>query len=216
MHWYIEAMLSGDIGTVSEKQKTYLESIGSSTQAMIRLVNTLLDVSRLEFGTFSIEPISINIKTIAEQIVAELQPIALQKNITLTAIFDNNLLAIPLDQRLCNMILQNLLSNAIKYTQPQGAVSCEIKMVEGNIRIVVADNGYGIPLDAQERVFDKVFRASNVIKKEIEGTGLGLYIVKTIVEKVGGKIWFTSIEDKGTQFFVELPGTGMLPSHPKT
>lgn len=104
------------------------------------------------------------------------------------------------------MVIQNLLSNAIKYTPEGGKVEASIDLVKGNgIIFKVSDTGYGIPTDQQNKIFTKLFRADNVVGKDTEGTGLGLYIAKSIVEQSGGKIWFESSENKGTTFYVTLP-----------
>jgi signal transduction histidine kinase len=105
------------------------------------------------------------------------------------------------------MIIQNILSNAIKYTQDGGEVSVDISLADKkNIQLKVTDNGYGIPENQQDKIFTKLFRADNVRKNDTDGTGLGLYIVKSVVENSGGKIFFESTGKKpGTTFFVILP-----------
>jgi two-component system sensor histidine kinase VicK len=118
------------------------------------------------------------------------------------------------------IVLQNLFANAIKYTPENGTITIAIlpsgqetqnsviNKDEG-VLIVVADTGYGIPKNQQSKVFTKLFRADNIKAKDTDGTGLGLYIVKSIVEAVGGKIWLESEENKGTTFYVFLPKEGM-------
>ena len=108
------------------------------------------------------------------------------------------------------MILQNLLSNAIKYTPEKGKVNLEIGLEKGCLQIKISDSGLGIPASQQNKIFSKLFRADNVRATDTEGTGLGLYIIKSILDNVNGKIWFESIENKGTTFFVCLPPTGMI------
>jgi two-component system sensor histidine kinase VicK len=98
----------------------------------------------------------------------------------------------------------------VKYTQPDGHIVAEIGTHEGSLYIRVTDNGYGIPKTQHAKIFEKLFRADNVRQKDTEGTGLGMYIVKAIVESSGGKIWFDSEENKGTTFSVLLPLSGMV------
>src|SRR3989344_5225659 len=107
------------------------------------------------------------------------------------------------------IIFQNLLSNAIKYTPTGGAVSVAIKKEGSNVLIRINDTGYGIPAADQGKIFTKLFRADNIRDKEAEGTCLGLYIVKAVVEAGGGRIWFDSLEGRGTSFFITLPLAGM-------
>jgi len=100
---------------------------------------------------------------------------------------------------------ENLIANAIRYNQPHGSVEIAVELVEKNILVTVVDTGIGIPKDAQSKIFSKFFRAPNAALKETDGSGLGLFVVKSYVEEAKGKIWFTSEEGKGTTFFVELP-----------
>ena len=125
------------------------------------------------------------------------------------------------DPKLLRMVAQNLLSNAVKYTPDKGKVGFDIwlakkgdevggkKVKEESVAITVSDTGYGIPAAQQEKIFTKLFRADNVREKDTDGTGLGLYIVKAIVDHSGGAVWFESVENKGTIFYVTLPLTGM-------
>ena len=106
------------------------------------------------------------------------------------------------------MVFQNLISNAIKYTPPRGSVECEISkggVLRETFLIRVSDTGIGIPRDEQGRVFEKLHRATNAQVLVPNGTGLGLYMVKTIIDKAGGNITFESREGKGTTFYVSLP-----------
>ena len=105
--------------------------------------------------------------------------------------------------------MQNLISNAVKYTPEKGKVEISLTIKEPDVLIKVGDNGYGIPKAQEAHIFEKLFRADNVREKDTEGTGLGLYLVKAIVDQSGGKVWFTSAENKGTTFFVAIPLSGM-------
>ena len=114
------------------------------------------------------------------------------------------------------MVFQNILANSVEYTPQGGKIEFGISFLpaqagdkEKNILIKVADTGYGIPKNQQNQIFTKLFRADNVRDKDTNGTGLGLYIVKSIVENFGGKIWFESEENKGTTFYVTLPSAGL-------
>ncbi len=115
----------------------------------------------------------------------------------------------PLDSSLTHAIFINLLSNAVKYTADGGTITLTTKKDGVDIVITIADTGYGIPQAQQARIFEKMFRADNVRAKVPEGTGLGLYLVKSILDQTSGKIWFESEENKGTTFFVTIPLSGM-------
>ena len=102
-------------------------------------------------------------------------------------------------------VLQNLLENSVRYTMNGGKIEIDVKKEKDHLVISVADSGIGIPEDQKKNVFSKFFRASNAVKQETDGSGLGLYITKTIVERNGGTIWFESVLDQGTVFYFTVP-----------
>ncbi len=124
--------------------------------------------------------------------------------------FNGALPLIQADQKLLHVIFQNFISNAIKYTQAGGEITVSIKIVENDVVFSVANNGEPIPEEDQSKIFQKMFRASNAQEQDSGGTGLGLYIVKEIVENAGGRVWFTSKKGEDTIFYVSFPSTGML------
>ncbi|MES2314973.1 MAG: ATP-binding protein [Patescibacteria group bacterium] len=206
VNWYSEMLLSGDAGKVTSTQKKYLEEIYRGNQRMVELVNTLLDVSRIELGTLVVESKPTNIIKLIESVIDEQKPQILEKMIAFTSSFQKTIPLMKADQKLLRMVVQNILSNAIKYTPDKGKVNISLTLDETKtILLKISDSGYGIPKNQQHKIFTKLFRADNVIGKDTEGTGLGLYIAKSIVEQGGGKIWFTSDENKGSTFYVTLP-----------
>lgn len=209
VNWYAEMLLAGDVGKITPDQKKYLEEIYKGNQRMVSLVNALLDVSRIELGTFAVEPKKMQISESAHDIVKEINHDAAKKKIEVKENYETDLPEIMADPKLIQIIIQNLLSNAVKYTPEKGKVSLTITKKDPSILIEVKDSGYGIPDNQKDQIFGKLFRADNVRQKDTEGTGLGLYIVKSIVDHSGGKIHFESTENKGTTFFVELPLKGM-------
>lgn len=209
VNWYSEMLLAGDAGKLTPEQKNFVQEIYIGNQRMVELVNSLLNVSRLELGTFAVDPEPVNLIKSAEDIIKELQPMIKEKKTKISFNYDKKLPLLEADPKLIRIIFQNLLSNSVKYTAEGGLVDLTINKDDKNILIKVADNGYGITKSQQDKIFDKLFRADNVKAKDTEGTGLGLYIVKSIIDQAGGKIKFESEENKGTTFFVELPLSGM-------
>jgi len=208
INWYAEMLLNGDAGRMTAEQSQYVQEIYRGNQRMVDLVNSLLNVSRLELGTFSVEPEDCDLVDIFKDVLDDLLPKMVNKKIKLEQKFDK-ITKMQLDKKLTHIILENLLSNAVKYTPSGGKVSFNVTKKADNILITVEDNGMGIPESQQKKIFEKLFRADNVRATDTEGTGLGLYLVKSILEHIGGTIRFQSIENKGTKFFVTLPIVGM-------
>jgi len=208
INWYAEMLLAGDAGELKGDQKKYLEEIYTGNQRMVALVNSLLNVSRLELGTFLIEPEKTDLRELSRAAIHDIQALVKGRNIIIKENYED-IGDIEVDKKLVNMIFQNLISNAVKYSKEGSEVLVTIAKVGEMARIQVADSGMGIPMHQQERVFQKLFRADNVRETDTTGTGLGLYIVKSVVENAGGKISFTSKEDEGTTFEVDIPLSGM-------
>lgn len=209
IRWYSEMLLSKYVGDLNEKQRQYVKEIYTGNLRMVELVNALLNVSRIDLGTFVSEPEPVNLVEICESVLAELTPQIIEKKQFVERIFANAPQTYNADPKLIRIVFQNFLSNSVKYTQSEGRIAAEISVRENNLYIRVSDNGYGIPKAQHTKIFEKLFRADNVRQKDTEGTGLGMYIVKAIVESSGGKIWFESEENNGTTFHVLLPLSGM-------
>lgn len=206
--WLTEALLSGDKGALTPEQRTYVENIHVTDRQMMEMVNDLLNVSRIELGTLQLRLEDIDMTSFANAVVDEQKKTAENKHVSLKLDFAADLPRIHVDKNLMKMILQNLLSNAIKYTPQNGAVIFTITRGTGmreTLYISCADTGIGIPKDEQDKVFEKLHRAKNAQTSVPDGTGLGLYVVKTIIERIGGVITFDSVENKGTTFYVTLP-----------
>lgn len=209
INWYAELLLGGDAGELNKEQKNFLKEIYKGNKRMVELVNALLNVSRLEMGTFSIEPEPVNLERIAGSVLKEIEQDISKKKIKLVKNFSSDVPDIQADRSLIRMIFQNLLTNSVKYTPDGGTVVLNIERKDGGILIKIQDTGYGIPQSQQDKIFTKFFRADNVRQRDSEGTGLGLYIVKSILDQTGGAIGFESVENKGTVFYATLPLAGM-------
>jgi signal transduction histidine kinase len=209
INWYAEMLLAGDAGKLNTEQDKYIKEIYNGNQRMVALVNALLNVSRIELGTFAVEPQPTDFSAVAKSVIGEVQPQIKEKKINFSFNYDKTLPLIEADPKLVRILIQNLLTNAIKYTPVNGKISITLIKKGSNVEISVADTGYGIPEAAKHKIFEKLYRADNVREKETEGTGLGLYIVKNIVDQDSGKVWFESEENKGSIFHISLPLKGM-------
>ncbi len=209
--WTLKMLLDGDLGGITEEQRDFIEKTYQSNERMISLINDLLDVARIEEGRYLYKPAPADFGEMASIVVNYCQEEIARKKINLD--FKKPKIKLPkvsVDVEKIELAIQNLLENAIKYTSSGGkiAVSLEYDKDKKEITFSVKDTGVGIPQDQQSRVFTKFFRGANVMRMEVEGSGLGLFISKNIVEAHGGKIWFESKEGQGTTFYIVLPVGG--------
>lgn len=203
---YLKMIDGGDYGEIPEKLRQPLGRVLSSTDKMRDLINDLLDVSRLESG--KIIPSYSQVELIAE-LKEELklqESLLIAKQTDLTFLTADNSLEISTDIKLVREIFKNYLHNAIKYS-PVGAEICVhiSAVVQHMVRISVKDHGVGIPVDEQQHIFEKFYRAANVSSAEYEGTGLGLYFVRKAAQTLGGRVGFHSQPAAGSEFWVDIP-----------
>lgn len=203
---YAHMLESGYMGELSVDQRQALSTITGATNRMNELISTLLNITRIESGMISVRPRQFNINEALQEIWPELLLMAEAKKIKLSLRqTDTCSASIKTDSLIVKEIMTNLVSNAIKYTPDGGKVAIHIECRKDDILAEIRDNGWGIPKESQGQVFSKFFRAQNIVKRETTGTGLGLYLVKGLVEALGGEIWFKSKEGSGTQFFFTIP-----------
>jgi len=204
--WTLRMILDGDLGPISEEQSEFLEKTYKSNERMINLINDLLNVTRIEEGRHLYDITIADMEEIVRGLVAVYDDIAAQKKLKLNFKKSDDIIpAVKVDVEKIKLVVSNLIENAMKYTLSGGDVFISINQEDGNVKISVKDTGIGIPKNQQDRIFTKYFRSANAVRTETEGTGLGLFIAKNIVETHGGKVWFSSEEGKGTTFSFLLP-----------
>lgn len=209
IRWYSEMLLADRAGKLNRKTRLYVEKVWHNSERMVALINSLLNVSRIEMGTMAVAPELISFTAVASSVLEELLPQIKAKKLVITKVYAPDLPLVFADPQLMRIIFQNLLTNAIKYTPVKGVISVTIKKLSHGISIIITDSGCGIPSDQHDQIFTKLFRADNVRVVETDGSGLGLYIVKAIIDQVGGAIWFESKENAGTSFYITIPAKGM-------
>lgn len=202
---YAHLLAAGFQGPLTEDQQEFMKIILDSVDRMSDLIDILLDVSRIEAGKIELVLRKTRMKHLAEKIITELQPQANKKRLALSLEISPATMTVIIDQVLTTEVITNLIANAIKYTPPNGQIKVLIAHRAQQLLIQVSDTGYGIPQAEQGRIFSKFFRASNASQREPSGSGLGLYMVKKIIETMGGTIRFESDAGRGTTFVVKLP-----------
>lgn len=204
--WTLRMILDGDVGEITSEQRDLLEKTYQSNERMIALINDLLNVTRIEEGRFLYQLEPVQLEDIVGQVVEGLKETADLKNIKIKIERPKELLPpVMVDKEKMGIAVQNLVDNAIKYTPANGKVTIVLDKKDNQVFFKITDSGVGIPQDQQDRIFSKFFRGSNVIRLETEGSGLGLYTTKNIIESHKGKIWFESKEGAGTTFYFTLP-----------
>ena len=204
--WTLKMLLDGDLGEITKEQKNFIEKTYTTNERVIELINDLLNVTRIEEGKYLYKPIPADLEEICQLALSfygeEIKKKAIEFEFKKSK---NKLPQVIVDIEKIKIAFQNFINNAIRYTPVGGRVTVSLKHDKKEITVQIKDTGIGIPADQKERIFTKFFRGTNAMKLETEGSGLGLYIAKNIIEAHGGKIGFESEKDKGTTFYFTLP-----------
>lgn len=205
--WTINLMLGGDLGEIPKEQRGALERAAESVERILALIGDLLNVARIESGQIIYKFEVITLELIFDNLVKEANAHLYEKGIALrVALPDSPLPEARGDREKLLLAFQNVLENAIVYTPKNGVITMTLqKKDERYYEVVIADTGMGIPKHQQSLLFRKFFRGDNVIREQVSGTGLGLYITKRIIEAHGGTIAVESYEHKGSVFTITLP-----------
>lgn len=208
-------MLDGITGPLNEKQVRYLTRIKSNADRLTRLINDLLDLSRIEAGKIDLKPARLPLVNLAQEVADNIRPVALEKLISLeVASLDNSVTAWA-DRDKTIQVLVNLVGNAVKFTPQHGKVTVAIKKNGSQwVEISVSDTGPGIVPEEVHTIFDRFYQIAQAGKQKTKGTGLGLAISKALVEMHGGKIWVESDVGRGSTFSFTLPAEQPLNLQP--
>lgn len=190
---------------LSDKAKEYIKIIRQNIFRQIRLVNNILDITRINAGHINIHKENIDIVFLTKAITQSVYTYATQKGISLSFVSSIDIKIIGIDEEKYERIILNLLSNAIKFTPTGKSVIVNLHLIKGNICIEVIDRGIGIPKDKLDIIFDKFGQVDSSLSRQAEGTGIGLSLVKRFVGALGGNITVKSIKGKGSTFTILLP-----------
>jgi signal transduction histidine kinase len=205
LRWSLELLMSGRLGKIEEQQLDYFKILKDNSSRMGELVRDLLIVSRIEQGRVSLKSQEASLPDLIQGVISLSIPFTRASNVEIKFEPKNNLPKIFSDPSQLKLIIENLLDNAIRYIKEKGEVKIILERKDSRFYFEIKDNGVGIPKEDQKYIFQKFFRSSNILKYKTQGTGLGLYITKSLIEKMGGKISFKSEENKGSTFWFSLP-----------
>lgn len=204
--WTLDMVLSGSLGSLSVEQKSFLMKCDESNDRVITIINDMLSADRINSGNLKYSMIPTQIFDLMDNVLFEMTPLVSKKRLRMSFVNkDRSLPKVLIDTEKMRAVLQNLLENAIKYTPDDGKVEINFQVVDGFVQISIKDSGIGIPEEDKKNVFERFFRAKNAIRVETDGSGMGLFIAKNIVEKHGGNIWFESKAGEGTMFHFTIP-----------
>ncbi|MBK8871047.1 MAG: HAMP domain-containing protein [Elusimicrobia bacterium] len=206
---YVELLLREGAGAINEEQREFLIVIKNNSVRLARFIDNLLDVAKIEAGKIELHPEFIRLQDLALEMSVVFRPMAQEKRIDYRVEMDPRLRPVRADADKLLEVLTNLLSNAFKFTPPDGRVTLFAAPEKDHVHIKVTDTGIGIPPESQATVFNKFeqVKPTQGLARKTKGSGLGLTIVKGIVEAHGGRVWIESQPQQGTTVHVVLPQT---------
>ena len=206
---YLELLLMGAIGELNPQQTHFLEVVRNNADRLNVLVDDLLDISRIEAGQVELNLTELDLRSIVQDVVTELQRRMEQESKPMTVDIQSPIDLLPAvgDPLRVHQVISNLVSNAFQYTPSNGNILIRLEQFPDQVQFSVQDNGIGIAPDYHERIFERFFRGEDPLVLATPGTGLGLAISKTMIEKMRGRIWFTSsgVRGEGSTFSFTLP-----------
>ncbi|MEK7519575.1 MAG: HAMP domain-containing sensor histidine kinase [Patescibacteria group bacterium] len=205
LNWTLDLLMSGNLGKVEEKQAEYFKILKENSGRMGELVDDLLIVSRLETTKLLIKKEETSLSDITQELIKQFTVFSQASNVEIIFNPSSDVPKIFTDPSQVKVAIENLLDNAIRYTKGGGRITMTLSKKDNKIFFEIEDSGLGIPKEDQKFIFQKFFRSNNARKHQTQGSGLGLYISKSIVERLGGQIGLRSQEGKGSTFWFVLP-----------
>lgn len=202
---YISMVLEGDVGKITKMQRQLLREAFTSSERMVHLINDFLNVSRVQTGKFMIETHEVDLAKVLKQEVKSLETTAESRDLSFKMIIPDKPVMVVIDEGKIRQVIMNFIDNALYYSKPNTAIQVSLKIFPRDVRVEVSDHGIGVPAKQQAKLFGKFFRADNARKQRPDGTGVGLYLAKMVIDGHRGKLIFSSIEGKGSTFGFSLP-----------
>ena len=205
LRFSLDLLLSENTEQVKIDPKEYFAILQENTKRMGVLIDNLLTISKLESGKLPLDKKLVSLGEAVNNLVVKAKSFAAASQIRIITNFQPDLGKVSADPFWLDQIITNLLDNAVRYSKGGGQIDINIQRKGKKILLAIKDQGVGIPKEEQKFIFEKFFRSANALQRQTDGSGLGLYIVKKFIELLGGKIWFSSMVDKGTTFYFTLP-----------
>lgn len=202
---YLSMVIEGDVGKITESQKKLLDQAFMSSENMVHLINDFLNVSRIQSGKFVIDRTPVDLSELVQQEVDSLAPNAKARNMRLTYEKPKDFPIMQIDEGKIRQVVMNFADNAIYYSHDDTEIVISLTTDGDEAIFKVKDTGIGVPMKERAQLFSKFYRASNAKVKRPDGTGVGIYLAKKVVDSLGGKIIFESVEGKGSTFGFRLP-----------
>jgi signal transduction histidine kinase len=204
--WSMGMLLNEELGPLSSEEREVITQMNTTNDRVISIINDLLDIDLLSRDKSNYECTSTDLSTIIDATLKDLIPQAKSKEVRVdTSGIQKGSLIAEVDPDKISIVFQNLIDNAIKYSDAGDTVTITAIKVNTMIQITIKDEGIGVPANEQQEIFERFFRAENALRKITEGSGVGLFIVKKVVEDHHGRIWFESTENVGTTFHISIP-----------
>ncbi len=201
--WTLDILLKEDAGSLTGEQKALVMKAYESNERIINLIKDMLGVDRIESGGADFSFFEVNLLDLVNNIIADFQSQVQRRGIKVNINVEKDMPKVPVDPQKMRAVFQNLIENALKYTNK--TLNVDINTDGAFAKIVVSDDGIGIPKEQHGDIFKRFFRAENAMKRDPEGSGLGLFIVKSILNRHGGDISFESEDGHGTKFTFTIP-----------
>jgi signal transduction histidine kinase len=202
---YISMVLEGDGGKITKMQKQLLGEAFASSERMVHLINDFLNVSRVQTGKFMIDRHEVDFVKLVRQEVSQLKRTAEMRDLNLVMDLPKEPIPMQLDEGKIRQVVMNFIDNAIYYSKPETEITIKVSQTQREVLLEVSDYGIGVPAKQQASLFTKFFRADNARTQRPDGTGVGLYLAKTVIDGHDGSIIFKSKEGQGSTFGFRLP-----------
>ncbi|MEI6850677.1 MAG: GAF domain-containing sensor histidine kinase [Candidatus Saccharibacteria bacterium] len=202
---YISMVVEGDAGKITNTQKKLLNEAFMSSERMVHLINDFLNVSRIQTGKFIIDKSSVNLIKLVKEELDSLRPNATARKLKFVYNHPRKIPMINVDEGKIRQVVMNYADNAIYYSLENMVINIDLSVKDGNIIFTVKDTGIGVPVHERAQLFSKFYRASNARRQRPDGTGVGIFLAKKVIDAHGGRIIFESTENKGSTFGFSLP-----------